>query len=103
MQRAMLVVGLFAFVAARAAAQWLGMPGWKSPKSGRGVGISAGYRQANAGAGKGTPYGGWVVGGNAGIGAFGIHVAYDSEKFSDGTTHGVLGIGASLEISVPGL
>src|SRR3989442_14244487 len=60
MQRAMLVVGLFAFVAARAAAQWLGMPSWNSPKGGRGVGISADYGQPNADAGKGTAYGGRV-------------------------------------------
>src|SRR2546428_6113844 len=60
MQRAMLVVGLFAFVAARAGAQWLGMPSWNSPKGGRGVGISADYGQPNADAGKGTAYGGRV-------------------------------------------
>ena len=39
---------------------------------------------------------GWVVGGNIGFGPIGIHVAYDSEKFGDGTTHGVFGVGASL-------
>jgi len=39
---------------------------------------------------------GWVIGGNVGIGPLGIHVAYDSEKFDDGTTHAVLGIGANL-------
>src|SRR3989442_14765425 len=60
MQRAMLVVGLFAFVAARAAAQWLGMPGGNGPKGGRGGGISADYGQPNADAGKGTAYGGRV-------------------------------------------
>src|SRR3989441_4014149 len=60
MQRAMLVVGLFAFVAGRAAAQWLGMPSWNSPKGGRGVGIFADYGQPNADAGKGTAYGGRV-------------------------------------------
>src|SRR2546430_15867673 len=60
MQRAMLVLGLFAFVAARAAAQWLGMPSWNSPKGGRGVGIAADYGQPNADAGKGSAYGGRV-------------------------------------------
>src|SRR2546427_2804903 len=39
---------------------------------------------------------GWVIGGNVGVGPIGIHVAYDSEKFDDGTTHGVFGIGANL-------
>jgi hypothetical protein len=221
MQRAILVVGLFAFVAERAAAQWLGMPSWNSPKGGRGVGIFADYGQPNADASKGAAYGGrvtfgagtamvtvgasswepenssgrvtswggslqarliggsllpvavnlqvggayhgqgtsgtrtlpeastaqgavglsaplpiplirvepyfspgvryhrywnvpagarkeetnfgWVLGANVGFDALGIHVAYDSEKFGDGTTHVVIGIGASLEISVPGL
>src|SRR3989441_10942044 len=60
MQRAMLVVGLFAFVAARAAAQWLGMPSWNSPKGGPGLGISADYGEPNADAGKGPAYGGRV-------------------------------------------
>lgn len=39
---------------------------------------------------------GWVIGGNVGVGPIGIHVAYDSEKFDDGTTHNVLGVGASI-------
>src|SRR5213594_1046023 len=60
MQRAMSVIGLFAFVAARAAGQWLGMPSWNSPKGGRGVGIAADYGQPNADAGKGSAYGGRV-------------------------------------------
>jgi len=38
----------------------------------------------------------WVIGGNVGLGPLGIHVAYDSEKFADGTTHGVFGIGANI-------
>src|SRR3989449_5531945 len=217
MQRAMSVIGLFAFVAARAAGQWLGMPSWNSPKGGRGVGIAADYGQPNADAGKGSAYGGRVsfgagsalltvgaaswkpedssarvtsfrgslqarliggsllpvavnlqlggayhakvtsgtqtlpgastaqgavglstpllvplirlepyfspgvryhrdwnapagsrkeetnfgggLGGNAGFGAFGGHLAYDSEKVGDGTTHVVIGIGARLEVT----
>jgi len=39
---------------------------------------------------------GWVIGGNLGFGPIGIHLAYDSEKFDDGTTHAVFGVGASL-------
>ena len=39
---------------------------------------------------------GWVIGGNVGVGPIGIHVAYDSEKFDDGTTHNVFGVGANL-------
>ena len=39
---------------------------------------------------------GWVIGGNLGFGPIGIHLAYDSEKFDDGTRHGVFGVGGNL-------
>ena len=39
---------------------------------------------------------GWVIGGKLGFGPIGIHLAYDSEKFADGTRHGVFGVGANL-------
>src|SRR5438067_12587076 len=41
---------------------------------------------------------GWVIGGNVGFGPIGIHVAYDSEKFDDGTRRGVFGVGANIEL-----
>ncbi len=44
---------------------------------------------------------GWVIGGNLGFGLVGIHLAYDSEKFDDGTTHGVFGVGAHVGIRLP--
>ena len=44
---------------------------------------------------------GWVIGGNLGFGLLGIHLAYDSEKFDDGTTHGVFGIGANVGLRLP--
>jgi len=44
---------------------------------------------------------GWVVGGNLGFGLVGIHLAYDSEKFNDGTTHGVFGVGANVGLRLP--
>jgi hypothetical protein len=43
---------------------------------------------------------GWVVGGNFGFGLVGIHLAYDSEKFDNGT-HGIFGIGANVGIKLP--
>ncbi len=43
MKRALLVMGLFAFAAASAAAQWTGMPVWNSPKGGTGLTISGDY------------------------------------------------------------
>lgn len=39
---------------------------------------------------------GWVIGSNIRFGPIGMHVAYDSERFADGTRHGVLGVGANL-------
>lgn len=44
---------------------------------------------------------GWVIGGNLGFGVVGVHLAYDSEKFDDGTTHGVFGVGANVGIRLP--
>src|SRR3989442_14081290 len=82
MQRAMSVIGLFAFVAARAAGQWLGMPSWNSPKGGRGVGISADYGQPNADAGKGTAYGGRVSFGAGSAMLTGRAAAREAEDFN---------------------
>ena len=43
---------------------------------------------------------GWVIGGNLGFGLFGIHVAYDSERFSS-STRGVFGVGANVGLRLP--
>jgi len=43
---------------------------------------------------------GWVIGGNFSFGLVGIHVAYDSEKWEDGT-HGILGVGADVGLRLP--
>src|SRR6266480_2154446 len=39
---------------------------------------------------------GWVIGANLGFGPIGIHLAYDSEKFDNGSRQGVFGVGANL-------
>src|SRR5262245_41022790 len=44
---------------------------------------------------------GWVLGANVGFGMFGVHLAYDSESYSGGTTAGVFGIGAHFALSAP--
>jgi len=44
---------------------------------------------------------GFVVGGNFSFGLLGIHLAYDSEKFDDGTTHDVFGVGANVGLRMP--
>jgi hypothetical protein len=43
---------------------------------------------------------GWVIGGNFSFGLVGVHVAYDSEKWDDGTHHG-LGVGADVGLRLP--
>jgi hypothetical protein len=43
---------------------------------------------------------GWVIGGNLSFGMVGIHLAYDSEKFANGT-HGVFGVGADVGFHLP--
>lgn len=57
MKRIMTVLALAALAAAPAAAQWLGMPVWNSPKGGTGVTISGDFGMPNANGGKGTAFG----------------------------------------------
>ena len=56
--RAVLTLGLAAVVATPAAAQWLGMPVWNSPKGGTGVTISGDYGKPNDAYGGGNAWGG---------------------------------------------
>ena len=50
----------------------------------------------------GTPSNiGWTIGANLGFGMFGVHLAYDSEKLDNGTTAGIIGIGAHVALKVP--
>jgi len=44
---------------------------------------------------------GWVLGANVGFGMFGVHIAYDSEKFDTGQTGSVIGIGAHVALKAP--
>ena len=57
MKRIMMVLALAAVAAAPAAAQWLGMPVWNSPKGGTGVTINCDLGVPNQNAGKGTAFG----------------------------------------------
>jgi len=57
MKRIMTVLALAAVAAAPAAAQWLGMPVWNSPKGGTGVTISGDFGLPNSNWGKGTAFG----------------------------------------------
>jgi len=44
---------------------------------------------------------GWVIGANVGFGMLGLHIAYDSEKLDDGSTAGVVGVGAHVSFKAP--
>ena len=44
---------------------------------------------------------GWTLGANANFGMFGLHLAYDSEKFAPGVTAGTFGIGAHIALKAP--
>ena len=57
MKRIMMALALAAFAAAPAAAQWLGMPVWNSPKGGTGVSIYGDVGMPNTNWGKGTAFG----------------------------------------------
>lgn len=57
MKRIMTVLALAAFAAAPAAAQWLGMPVWNSPKGGTGITVNADLGMPNNNGGKGTAFG----------------------------------------------
>ncbi len=44
---------------------------------------------------------GWVIGANLGFGMMGLHIAYDSEKLDNGSTAGVVGVGAHYSFKAP--
>jgi hypothetical protein len=47
---------------------------------------------------------GWTLGANVGLGMFGLHAAYDSQdRFGTAGTAGVLGVGAHIGLTIPGL
>src|SRR2546422_87972 len=58
MKRALLILGVVVFLAAPAAAQWVGEPVWNSPKGGTGLTISGDYGRPDSAYGKGNAWGG---------------------------------------------
>jgi len=58
MKRAAIFLALAAFVTAPAAAQWLGMPVWNSPKGGTGITINGDWGRPDSTSGKGNAFGG---------------------------------------------
>ena len=63
--------------------------------------FAPGLRYTNvSGLGNSTEFG-YAVGANASFGAWGVHLAYDSEKVKGGGSHGVFGVGAHFGIHLP--
>ena len=44
---------------------------------------------------------GWTIGANLGFGAFGAHIAYDTESQGGGKAAGIIGLGVHLTLNVP--
>jgi hypothetical protein len=59
------------------------------------------YHHPSVTSGKNETNVGFVVGGNFSFGVVGIHLAYDSEKFDDGITRDVFGVGANVGLRMP--
>ncbi len=77
MKHAMLTLGLAVCLATPAAAQWLGMPVWNSPKGGTGVTISGDYGKPNDAYGGGNAWGGHA---SLGIGTITLTAGVSSLK-----------------------
>jgi len=75
MKRVLLVAMAVASSASPAAAQWVGMPVWNSPKGGTGITISGDYGKPNSDAGKGNAFG---VRGTLGLGSLSLTAGFAS-------------------------
>ena len=77
MKRGMILLGLSAMLATPAAAQWLGMPVWNSPKGGTGITISGDLAKPDSSYGKGTAFG---ARGSLGLGNLNLTLGLSSWK-----------------------
>jgi hypothetical protein len=98
MKRVFLVVALVAGASAPAAAQFLGMPVWNSPKGGTGVTISGDYGKPNADYGKGSAFG---ARGTVGLGSLSVTAGLASYK-PQGASSSATSLGANAAFRVVG-
>lgn len=98
MKRLILVSALVAGAAAPAAAQFLGMPVWNSPKGGTGITISGDYGKPNADLGKGNAFG---ARGTVGLGSLSLTAGFSTWKPS-GATSSLKSIGGDAAFRVIG-
>ena len=83
MKRVLLVIAVVAFVTVPAAAQFVGMPVWNSPKGGTGVTFNGDLGVPNENSGKGTAVGGRVTLGFANIALTGGLASWKADTASE--------------------
>ena len=98
MKRMITVLALAACVATPAAAQWLGMPVWSSPKGGTGVTVSGDLAMPGEEWGKGTAFG---ARGSLGIGTLTVTAGLSSWK-PDGAADSYTSMGGNASFRVMG-
>jgi hypothetical protein len=96
MKRILVVVGLVVGTAASAAAQFMGMPVWNSPKGGTGVTISGDMGLPNEDMGKGTAFGARASVGLANITLTGGISTWTPDNANDAITS--FGAGAAFRV-----
>jgi hypothetical protein len=98
MKRMITVLALVAFAATPAAAQWLGMPVWNSPKGGTGVTVNGDLAIPSEDWGKGTAFG---ARGTLGLANLSVTAGLSSWK-PDGAAESYTSIGANAGFRVIG-
>src|SRR2546430_6946148 len=98
MKRAAICLALAAFVTAPAAAQWLGMPVWNSPKGGTGITINGDWGRPDSTSGKGNGSGGRA---SLGLGTLTLTAGIESYK-PENATSSITSIGGNAAMRVIG-
>jgi hypothetical protein len=98
MKRLTIVLALAGFAVTPAAAQWVGMPMWNSPKGGTGVTVSGDLAMPNENAGKGTAFG---ARGTLGLANLSVTAGLASWK-PDGAADSYTSIGGNAAFRVMG-
>lgn len=98
MKRLMIVLALAGFTVTPAAAQWMGMPVWSSPKGGTGVTLNADLAMPNSNWGKGTAFG---ARGSLGIGTLTLTAGLSSWK-PDGAPDSYTSMGGNASFRIIG-
>ena len=98
MKRALLILGVVVFLAAPAAAQWVGEPVWNSPKGGTGLTISGDYGRPDSAYGKGNAWGGRA---SLGLGTLTLTAGVATWK-PDGATESFTSYGGNVDMRLIG-